>query len=135
MLALNIWKKYLVGKGFELESNHHSLKYLVTQSILNPRHRRQSEFIREYDFRISYIEGTQNVVIDGEGREQRIFSLIPLILNLRERALGKFLKDMLEQGFFRNSAVDIFSRRFDSESGTIIMTSSQFGWVSCSSRE
>jgi hypothetical protein len=39
MLALKIWRHYLVGKNFELKTNHQSLKHLFTQRDLNSRQR------------------------------------------------------------------------------------------------
>jgi hypothetical protein len=35
MLALKIWRQYLVGRNFELKMNHKSLKLLFTQRDLN----------------------------------------------------------------------------------------------------
>jgi len=57
ILALKIWKHYLVGRSFALKNVHQSLQYLFTQRDLNARQRRWSEFLSEYDFEISYIKG------------------------------------------------------------------------------
>jgi hypothetical protein len=57
MLALKLWRHYLVGRNFELKTNHQSLKHLFTQRDLNVRKRRWSEFMSEYDFGVSYIKG------------------------------------------------------------------------------
>jgi hypothetical protein len=83
MLALNIWRHYLVGQSFELKKDHESLKHLFTQRDLNARQRRWSCFMSEYDFGISYIKGEENVVIDALRRRPCIFSLAPLKFNLR----------------------------------------------------
>ena len=45
----------------------------------------------EYDFGISYIKGKENVVVDSLSRRLRIFSLIPLKVDLKERVLGQLL--------------------------------------------
>jgi hypothetical protein len=45
MLALKLWRHYLVGRNFELKMDHQSLKHLFTQRDLNSRQRRWSEFI------------------------------------------------------------------------------------------
>ena len=42
--ALQMWRHYLIGKPFELRSNHHGLKYIFTQPNLNARQRRWLEF-------------------------------------------------------------------------------------------
>jgi hypothetical protein len=41
----------------------------------------------EYDFGISYIKGKENMVADALSRRLRIFSLVPLKVNLREHVL------------------------------------------------
>jgi hypothetical protein len=76
-----------VGQNFELKMNHESLKNLFTQRDLNARKRRWSEFMSEYDFCISYIKGKENVVADALSRRPRVFSLVPLKVNLRECVL------------------------------------------------
>jgi hypothetical protein len=52
MLALKLWRHYLVGRKFDLKTDHESLKHLFTQRDLNARQRRWSDFMSEYDFRI-----------------------------------------------------------------------------------
>jgi hypothetical protein len=47
----------------------------------------------EYDFGISYIKGKENVVMDALSRRPRVFSLVPLKVNLRERVLTQLLGD------------------------------------------
>jgi hypothetical protein len=39
MLALKLWRHYLVGRNFELKMDHQSLKHLFTQRDLNARQR------------------------------------------------------------------------------------------------
>jgi hypothetical protein len=93
ILALKLWRHYLVGQNFELKTDHESLKNLFTQRDLNARQRRWSEFMSEYDFGISYIKGKENVVADALRRRPRVFSWVPLKVNLGERVLGKLLGD------------------------------------------
>jgi hypothetical protein len=73
--------------------DHESLKHIFTQRDLNVRQRRWSEFTSEYDFGISYIKGKENVVVDALSRRPRVFSLVPLKFNLRERVLTELLGD------------------------------------------
>jgi hypothetical protein len=93
MLALKLWRHYLVGQKFELKKDHQSLKHLFTQRDLNARQRRWSEFMSEYDFGISYIKGKENVVVDALSRIPCVFSLVPLKVNLRERVLTQLHGD------------------------------------------
>jgi hypothetical protein len=93
MLALKLWRHYLVGRKFELKMDHQSLKHLFTQRDLNARKRRWSEFMSEYNFGISYIKGKENVVADALRRRPRVFSFVPLKVNLRERVLTQLHGD------------------------------------------
>jgi hypothetical protein len=47
----------------------------------------------EYDFGILYIKGKENVVADALSRRPRVFSLIPLKVNLREHVLTQLQGD------------------------------------------
>jgi hypothetical protein len=85
--ALKVWRHYLVGRKFELKTDHCGLQHIFTQSDLNARQRRWSELLSEYDFEISYIKGTVNRVADALSRRPRIFSVLPLQTNLREKIL------------------------------------------------
>jgi hypothetical protein len=66
--ALRKWRHYLMGKGFELRTNHNGLKYLFDQPILNARQSRWLEFLSEYDFDIKHIKGKENKVVDALSR-------------------------------------------------------------------
>jgi hypothetical protein len=39
MLALKLWRHYLVGRNFKLKTNHQSLKNIFTQRDMNARQR------------------------------------------------------------------------------------------------
>jgi hypothetical protein len=66
--ALNKWRNYLMGRRFELRTDHNSLKYLFDQTTLNARHSRWLEFLCEYDFDIKHIKGKENKVADALSR-------------------------------------------------------------------
>jgi hypothetical protein len=57
------------------------------QSDLNAQQRRLSKFLSEYDFEITYIKGTVKPVADALSRRPRIFLVLPLQINLREKIL------------------------------------------------
>lgn len=63
--ALNMWRYYILGMPFKIETNHKILKYLFTQLALNTRKRWWMEFLAEYDFGIKYIKGKENKVVDS----------------------------------------------------------------------
>jgi hypothetical protein len=67
--SLRKWRHYLMGKRFELRTNHNGLKYLFDQPNLNARQSRWLEFLREYDFDINNIKGKENKVVDALSRK------------------------------------------------------------------
>ena len=48
--ALKMWRHYLLGRRFELKTNHMRLKHLLEKPILNVRQARWMEFLCEFDF-------------------------------------------------------------------------------------
>jgi hypothetical protein len=66
--ALKKWRHYLMGKRFELRTDHNGLKYLFDQPTLNARQSRWLEFLCEYDFDIKHIKGKENKVVDALSR-------------------------------------------------------------------
>jgi hypothetical protein len=65
---LKKWRHYLMGRRFELRTDHNSLKYLFDQPTLNARQSRWLEFMCEYDFEIKHIKGKENKVPDALSR-------------------------------------------------------------------
>jgi hypothetical protein len=66
---LRKWRHYLMGKKFELRTDHNGLKYLFDQPTLNARQVRWLEFLYEYDFDIRHIKGKDNKVADALSRK------------------------------------------------------------------
>jgi hypothetical protein len=66
--ALKMWRKYLMGKIFDLRTDHSGLKYLFGQPTLNARQSRWLEFLSEYDFDIKHIKGKEKKVADALSR-------------------------------------------------------------------
>ena len=54
--ALKVWRLYLVGRKFELKTDHCGLQHIFTQSDLNAQLQRWLELLSEYDFEIYYIK-------------------------------------------------------------------------------
>jgi hypothetical protein len=67
--ALRKWRHYLMGKIFELRTDHNGLKYLFDQPTLNARKIRWLEFLCEYEFDIKHIKGKENKVVDALSRK------------------------------------------------------------------
>src|SRR5262249_44456711 len=68
--ALKIWRHYLYGETFEVFTDHKSLKYIFSQKDLNLRQRRWMEFLKDYEFDMSYHLGKANVVADALSRKK-----------------------------------------------------------------
>jgi hypothetical protein len=69
VFALKVWRHYLYGVQFEAFTDHQSLKYLFSQKELNMRQRRWLEFLKDYDFSLSYHPGKANIVADALSRK------------------------------------------------------------------
>ena len=53
--ALKTWIHYLMGRKFELRTDHCGLKYLFDQPTLNASQARWLEFLYQFDFEIKHI--------------------------------------------------------------------------------
>ena len=68
----------------------------------------------EYDFAILYIKGKENVAEDTLSSKPRIFSLIPLKVDLKDDVLGQLLGD----GWYIKVTLDIKNgKNFESKYG------------------
>jgi hypothetical protein len=75
--VLKIWRHYLYGSKFEVFSDHESLKYLFDQKELNMRQKRWLEYLKDFDFQLSYHPGKANVVVDALSRKSlHMFALM-----------------------------------------------------------
>ena len=63
--VLRQWRHYLLGKPFKLVSDHHSLKYLMTQPNLSKRQARWVEQLAEFKFEIVHRPGKSNVMAEA----------------------------------------------------------------------
>ena len=66
--ALKVWRHYLLGSEFKIETDHQSLRYLTSQANLNRRQSRWMELMQEFNFEIQYVKGKENVVADSLSR-------------------------------------------------------------------
>jgi hypothetical protein len=97
--ALKVWRHYLVGRKFELKTDHCGLQHIFTQSDLNTRQCHWSELLSKYDFEITYIKGIVNRVVDALSQRPHIFSVLPLQMNLHEKILTLQCDDDLYKDF------------------------------------
>jgi len=60
-----MWMHYLIGKKFELKTDHRGLKHLFEKPTLNAIKIRWLEFLSEYDFDMKHIKRKENKVSDA----------------------------------------------------------------------
>ena len=74
VFALKIWRHYLYGEQFQVFTDHQSLKYIFTQKDLNLRQRMWVEYLKNYDFSLSYYLGKANVVANALSRQIHVMA-------------------------------------------------------------
>ncbi|GBG91571.1 hypothetical protein CBR_g52605 [Chara braunii] len=63
--ALTHWRHYLLGRFFILRTDHQTLRWMRTQSVLSDALKRWIEVIEQYDFDPQYLKGEYNKVVDA----------------------------------------------------------------------
>jgi hypothetical protein len=68
--AFQEWRPYLSGTTHEVQvfTDHKNLRYFTTTKELNGRQTRWAEFLSEFNFRITYIKGSENARADALSR-------------------------------------------------------------------
>jgi hypothetical protein len=64
VMALWMWRHYLLRNVVHIYTNHKILKYIFTQPDLNMRQRRWLELIKDYELEVHYHPGKANIVAD-----------------------------------------------------------------------
>ncbi|GBG86272.1 hypothetical protein CBR_g41266 [Chara braunii] len=62
------WRHFLLGRFFYLRTDHQTLKWIKTQHVLSDALKRWIEVIEQYDFKIDYLKGEYNKVVDTLSR-------------------------------------------------------------------
>jgi hypothetical protein len=64
VMALRMWRHYLLGNAVHIYTDHKSLMYIFTQPDLNMRQRRWLELIKGCELEVHYHPGKANVIVD-----------------------------------------------------------------------
>ena len=99
--ALRTWRVYLLGRHFQVFTDHHSLTYLQTQPSLSKRQARWVEFLQEFDFEIIYKPGKNNQVADALSRVSEVtqeignIEIVQLDSKIKEQLIAGYQEDQL----------------------------------------
>jgi hypothetical protein len=63
--VVELWHPYLLGKRFQIKTDHQSLKYFLEQRISSQEQQKWVTKLFGYDYEIIYKKGKDNVVADA----------------------------------------------------------------------
>jgi hypothetical protein len=63
--AVDLWHPYLLGKRFQIKTDHQSLKYFLEQRISSPEQQKWVTKLFGYHYEIIYKKSKYNVVADA----------------------------------------------------------------------
>jgi hypothetical protein len=67
--VVETWRPYLIGRHFQIKTDHHSLKYFLEQWLSSPEKHKWVTKMLGYDYEIIYKKGKENVVVDALSRQ------------------------------------------------------------------
>jgi hypothetical protein len=67
--AVETWCPYLIGRHFQIKTNHHSLKYFLEQWLSSLEKHKWVTKMLGYDYEIIYKKGKENVVVDALSKQ------------------------------------------------------------------
>lgn len=90
---LKVKRHYVMGRKFELWTNHLSLKYPFNQPNLNSQQARWLEFLCELEFNIKHIKGKENKVACALSRMTHVGAISTCRTGLRSKILIVIISD------------------------------------------
>jgi hypothetical protein len=95
--AVELWRPYLLGKRFQIKTDHQSLKYFLEQRISSQAQQKWVTKLFGYDYEIIYKKGKDNVVADALSRkyedEGSIFYLSFIVPDWLQAVHQEWLQD------------------------------------------
>ncbi|KAA8532223.1 hypothetical protein F0562_032252 [Nyssa sinensis] len=67
--AIRVWRPYLLGRKFFIQTDHHSLKYFLEQRVATPEQQKWVAKLLVYDYEIIYRLGHENSAADALSRK------------------------------------------------------------------
>lgn len=82
------WRPYLIGRQFQIKTDHKSIKYILEQRVSSMEQQRWVSKLMGYDYEIIYKKGVENVVADAlshlPGQAELSALSVPLFAGLDE---------------------------------------------------
>jgi hypothetical protein len=75
VMAIRMWRHYLLGNVVHIYTDHKSLKYIFTQPDLNMRQRRWLKLIKDYELEVHFHPGKANIIADALSRKAQCIYL------------------------------------------------------------
>jgi hypothetical protein len=95
--AVELWHPYLLGKRFQIKTDHQILKYFLEQRISSQEQQKWVTKLFGYDYEIIYKNGKDNVVADALSwkyeDEGSLFSLSFIVPNWLQAMRQEWLQD------------------------------------------
>ena len=67
--VVDTWRTYLLGRRFQIRTDHHSLKYFVEQCLSSSQQNKWLAKMLGYDYEIIYKKGKDNQVANALSRQ------------------------------------------------------------------
>jgi hypothetical protein len=93
VMALRMWRHYLLENVVHIYTDHKSLKYIFTQPDLNMRQRRWLELIKDCELEVRYHPRKANIVADVLSRKAH-YNYLPVVCLTREESSTRVLPNL-----------------------------------------
>ena len=82
--AVTKWRPYLIGRRFQIRTDHKSLKYFLGQKISSPKQQKWVTKLLGFDYEIIYKKGSENLVADALSRLPKQAELVAISIPICE---------------------------------------------------
>jgi hypothetical protein len=97
MHVVDLWRPYLLGKRFQIKTDHQRLKYFLEKRISSPEQQKWVTKLFGYDYEIIYKKVKDNVVVNALSRkyedEGSLFSLSFIVPDWLQAVCQEWLQD------------------------------------------